>query len=136
MRDPNLFDGLANFIEKDLSFEERENLFNKTIPNIVKQAKALKGNKPPQGLHFSLPQEGWSSYLFNYTSIIPIIILKINYDNISFFFFTGDTIEYSYAFVASLIANAFFSTYPKRTPKTHPTLKDFNFTNFFKYLHL
>ncbi|CAL7942886.1 unnamed protein product [Xylocopa violacea] len=46
-----------------------------------------------------------------------------------------DCIEYSYAFVSSLIANAFFSTYPKRTAKTHPTLRDFNFTNFFKHLH-
>ncbi|XP_014616233.1 PREDICTED: uncharacterized protein LOC106793633 isoform X2 [Polistes canadensis] len=47
----------------------------------------------------------------------------------------GDSVEYSYAFVSSLIANAFFSTYPKRTTKTHPTLRDFNFTNFFKHLH-
>ncbi|XP_078039058.1 uncharacterized protein LOC144471154 isoform X1 [Augochlora pura] len=46
----------------------------------------------------------------------------------------GDCIEYSYGFVSSLIANAFFSTYPKRTTKTHPTLRDFNFTNFFKHL--
>ncbi|XP_046604550.1 uncharacterized protein LOC124297494 isoform X1 [Neodiprion virginianus] len=47
-----------------------------------------------------------------------------------------DNIEYSYKFVSSLIANAFFSTYPKRTKKTHPTLQDFNFTNFFKHLHI
>ncbi|XP_048514180.1 uncharacterized protein LOC105689719 isoform X2 [Athalia rosae] len=47
-----------------------------------------------------------------------------------------DSAEYSYNFVSSLIANAFFSTYPKRTRKTHPTLQDFNFTNFFKYLHM
>lgn len=50
-------------------------------------------------------------------------------------FYAGDSIEYSYAFVSSLIANAFFSTYPKRTAKTHPTLRDFNFTNFFRHLH-
>ncbi|KAK0180251.1 hypothetical protein PV327_005916 [Microctonus hyperodae] len=48
----------------------------------------------------------------------------------------GDSVEYSYGFASSLVANAFFSTYPKRTMKTHPTLGDFNFTNFFKYLHL
>ncbi|XP_011250787.1 uncharacterized protein LOC105247989 isoform X1 [Camponotus floridanus] len=47
----------------------------------------------------------------------------------------GDSVEYSYAFVSSLIANAFFSTYPKRTTKTHPTLRDFNFTNFFRHLY-
>lgn len=49
--------------------------------------------------------------------------------------YAGDSVEYSYAFVSSLIANAFFSTYPKRTAKTHPTLRDFNFTDFFRHLH-
>ncbi|KAJ9579494.1 hypothetical protein L9F63_004842 [Diploptera punctata] len=39
-------------------------------------------------------------------------------------------------FVASLLAHAFFSTFPKRTIKTHPTLQDFNFTNFFKHLDM
>lgn len=48
----------------------------------------------------------------------------------------GDTVDYNYGFISSLIANAFFSTYPKRTAKTHPTLRDFNFTNFFNNLHL
>ncbi|XP_043480627.1 uncharacterized protein LOC122510220 isoform X2 [Leptopilina heterotoma] len=48
----------------------------------------------------------------------------------------GDTVDYNYGFVSSLIANAFFSTYPKRTAKTHPTLRDFNFTHFFRNLHL
>jgi hypothetical protein len=37
--------------------------------------------------------------------------------------------------MSSLLANSFFSTYPKRTNKTHPTLKDFNFTHFFKELN-
>ncbi|XP_067118554.1 uncharacterized protein [Centruroides vittatus] len=37
-------------------------------------------------------------------------------------------------FAASLIANAFFSTFPKRTHKTHPTLQDFNFGDFFVHL--
>lgn len=37
-------------------------------------------------------------------------------------------------FIASLIANAFFSTFPKRTHKTHPTLQDFNFGDFFLHL--
>ncbi|XP_055676679.1 uncharacterized protein LOC129785978 isoform X3 [Lutzomyia longipalpis] len=39
--------------------------------------------------------------------------------------------ELQYPFVAALLANAFFSTFPKRTEKTHPTLQDFNFTHFF-----
>lgn len=45
-----------------------------------------------------------------------------------------DSVELSYKLVASLVANAFFSTFPKRTGKTHPTLQDFNFTNFFNCL--
>ncbi|XP_058807279.1 uncharacterized protein LOC131673367 isoform X2 [Phymastichus coffea] len=105
IQDSHLFDGLAKYLNEDLTTEEREHVLGKTIPRIVGRAKALKTHKPPQGLHFSLQQQ-------------------------------GDTIEHSYAFVASLIANAFFSTYPKRTPKTHPTLRDFNFTHFFKHLNL
>ncbi|XP_076547457.1 uncharacterized protein LOC117608472 isoform X2 [Osmia lignaria lignaria] len=103
-QDPELFSGLALFLDNDLDSTEREQVFAKTIPRIVERAKGLRSCKPPQGLHFSLQQQ-------------------------------GDCVEYSYAFVSSLIANAFFSTYPKRTAKTHPTLRDFNFTNFFKYLH-
>ncbi|KAJ8687151.1 hypothetical protein QAD02_022945 [Eretmocerus hayati] len=103
-QEPDLFVGLAHYLDKDLSQAEREHVFTKTIPSMVTRAKTLKSHKPPHGLHFSLQQQ-------------------------------GDTIEHSYAFVASLVANAFFSTYPKRTQKTHPTLGDFNFTNFFKHLN-
>ncbi|RLU21970.1 hypothetical protein DMN91_006349 [Ooceraea biroi] len=104
VRDPDLFSRLATFLDKDLDLAEREQVLTKTIPRMVERAKALKSTKPPQGLHFSLQQQ-------------------------------GDSVEYSYAFVSSLIANAFFSTYPKRTTKTHPTLRDFNFTNFFRHLY-
>ena len=45
-----------------------------------------------------------------------------------------DAVEFDGQFVASLMANSFFSTYPKRTQKTHPTLLDFNFTHFFHEL--
>ncbi|CAB3359259.1 Hypothetical predicted protein [Cloeon dipterum] len=37
---------------------------------------------------------------------------------------------------ASLLSHAFFSSFPKRSLKTHPTLLDFNFSHFFKHLHL
>ncbi|XP_022122848.2 uncharacterized protein LOC110998481 isoform X1 [Pieris rapae] len=47
----------------------------------------------------------------------------------------SDVTELDYNLVSSLIAHAFFSTFPKRTLKTHPTLQDFNFTHFFKNLH-
>lgn len=46
----------------------------------------------------------------------------------------SDSVELSYTLVAALLANAFFSTFPKRTAKTHPTLQDFNFTHFFNNL--
>ncbi|XP_015114318.1 uncharacterized protein LOC107039287 isoform X2 [Diachasma alloeum] len=104
-QDPNLFTGLSKYIDEDLGPGEREQLFTKTIPRIVERAKALRNTKPPQGLYFSLQQQ-------------------------------GDSVEYTYGFASALVANAFFSTYPKRTIKTHPTLGDFNFTNFFKHLHL
>ncbi|XP_076271227.1 uncharacterized protein LOC143203021 isoform X2 [Rhynchophorus ferrugineus] len=45
-----------------------------------------------------------------------------------------DSTEISYIFAASLLANAFFSTFPTRTGKSHPTLQNFNFANFFKTL--
>ncbi|KAK1126603.1 hypothetical protein K0M31_004232 [Melipona bicolor] len=104
VQDPELFSGLATFLDNDLDTTERDQIFVNTIPRMVERAKALRSCKPPQGLHFSLQQQ-------------------------------GDCVEYSYAFISSLIANAFFSTYPKRTAKTHPTLRDFNFTNFFKHLY-
>lgn len=48
----------------------------------------------------------------------------------------ADRVELERGFVASLLAHAFFSTFPKRTIKTHPTLQDFNFTNFFRHLDM
>ncbi|XP_052121802.1 uncharacterized protein LOC113212013 isoform X1 [Frankliniella occidentalis] len=46
----------------------------------------------------------------------------------------GDRVEYDRPFIASVLAHAFFSSYPKRTPKTHPTLQDCNFSLFFRNL--
>ncbi|GFG28940.1 hypothetical protein Cfor_00345 [Coptotermes formosanus] len=48
----------------------------------------------------------------------------------------ADRVELERGFIASLLAHAFFSTFPKRTIKTHPTLQDFNFTSFFKHLNM
>ncbi|PNF37076.1 hypothetical protein B7P43_G08095 [Cryptotermes secundus] len=48
----------------------------------------------------------------------------------------ADRVELERGFIASLLAHAFFSTFPKRTIKTHPTLQDFNFTNFFRHLDM
>ncbi|CAL7942883.1 unnamed protein product [Xylocopa violacea] len=117
VQDVELFCGLGTFLDNDLDSTERDQIFLKTIPRMVERAKALRSCKPPQGLHFSLQQQEPEG--------ICLVCLRC----------VEDCIEYSYAFVSSLIANAFFSTYPKRTAKTHPTLRDFNFTNFFKHLH-
>ncbi|XP_045470669.1 uncharacterized protein LOC123677958 isoform X2 [Harmonia axyridis] len=103
--EPNLFQGLKEFLENDLSNEERNNFFNRTLPNMVNRALKLKEYKPKGGLHFSLQQQ-------------------------------PDFTELDYDFVSSLIANAFFSTFPRRTNKSHPTLRNFNFSNFFESLDL
>lgn len=58
IQDPDLFSELATFLEKDLDHVEREQVFTKTIPRMVERAKALRSTKPPQGLHFSLQQQG------------------------------------------------------------------------------
>lgn len=57
-QDPDLFVGFAKFIDEDLGPGEREQMFIKTIPKIVERAKALRNTKPPQGLYFSLQQQG------------------------------------------------------------------------------
>ncbi|KRT79940.1 hypothetical protein AMK59_6474, partial [Oryctes borbonicus] len=102
--DPEQFIGLLNFLDNDLTSEERSNFLNRTLPNIIKRALSLKQLKPKDGLHFSLQQQ-------------------------------PDCVELEYSFIASLLANAFFSTFPKRTDKSHPTLQNFNFCNFFKHLN-
>lgn len=48
----------------------------------------------------------------------------------------GDRVEIERKLAASLIAHAFFSTFPRRTARTHPTLSDFNFAGrFFQHLN-
>ncbi|KAJ8971140.1 hypothetical protein NQ314_000872 [Rhamnusium bicolor] len=101
--DPQHFVGLLNFLDNDLTSEERSIFLNKTLPNIVSRALRIKELRPKGGLHFSLQQQ-------------------------------PDCTELEYSFVSSLLANAFFSTFPKRTDKSHPTLQNFNFSNFFKNL--
>ncbi|XP_063903078.1 uncharacterized protein LOC135122663 isoform X2 [Zophobas morio] len=102
--DPDIFVGLLNFLDNDLTSEERSNFLNKTLQNLIIRALKLKECKPKNGLHFSLQQQ-------------------------------SDSTELEYSFISSLIANAFFSTFPKRSDKSHPTLQNFNFTHFFKHLH-
>lgn len=58
VQDPDLFVGLAKFVDDDLGQSERELFFKKTIPRMVDRAKALRATKPPHGLYFSLQQQG------------------------------------------------------------------------------
>lgn len=98
------FAELENFIDNELTEEERIHFLQNTLPNISNRAINLKKWKPRNGLHFSLQQQ-------------------------------PDSNELEYNFVSSLIANAFFSTFPKRTNQSHPTLQNFNFASFFKSLN-
>ncbi|CAH1104562.1 unnamed protein product [Psylliodes chrysocephalus] len=102
--DPQQFEGFMNFLDNDLTNEERSVFFTKTLPNLATRALKIKDCRPKSGLHFSLQQQ-------------------------------ADSTELEYSFISSLIANAFFSTFPKRTDKTHPTLQNFNFADFFKNLN-
>ncbi|CAH0406054.1 unnamed protein product [Chilo suppressalis] len=104
IKDPELMKGLEQFLDEEMTEEERRNFLDNTIRIMVNRALHLKKWRPPKGLVFSLQQQ-------------------------------SDVTELDYNFVSSLIAHAFFSTFPKRTLKTHPTLQDFNFTHFFKNLH-
>lgn len=91
--------------------------------NIARRAQSLKVHRPPRGLNFSLQQQ--SKFI---KIIIPLSYLYLILNS------AADSVQISYSLMAALLANAFFSTFPKRTQKTHPTLQDFNFTNFFKHL--
>lgn len=99
----DLFIPLAEFLSNDLSREELDHFFLKTLRVLVRKALDLKHVKPVNGLQFSLQQQ-------------------------------LDCTEFRRDFVSSLLAHSFFSTFPKRTTKTHPTLQDFNFSSFFKHL--
>ncbi|KAI5714589.1 hypothetical protein M8J77_002142 [Diaphorina citri] len=99
----DLFTPLAEFLSTDLTREELDHFFKKTLKVLVRKALDLKHVKPVNGLQFSLQQQ-------------------------------LDCTEFQRDFVSSLLAHSFFSTFPKRTVKTHPTLQDFNFSSFFKHL--
>lgn len=60
IRDPDLFIGLLNFLDNDLTCEERSNFMTKTLPNMINRALNLKQWKPGGGLHFSLQQQSKS----------------------------------------------------------------------------
>lgn len=55
--DPQQFVGLSNFLDNELTSEERSVFFNKILPTIVNRALRIKELKPKNGLHFSLQQQ-------------------------------------------------------------------------------
>lgn len=75
MQDTDLFSMLGTFLNKDLDPVEREQVFTKTIPRMVERAKDLKRTKPPQGLHFSLQQQGIAIARFDILPDIPKIAI-------------------------------------------------------------
>lgn len=125
-RDTTIFDGLRNYLLNEMTEDECKHFKTITLRNLAKRAQSLKSLRPPRGLSFSLQQQGRPNTLNN------SICLHLT---ISFDIFAADKVKLSYDLIAALLANAFFSTFPKRTEKTHPTLQDFNFTFFFRDLN-
>lgn len=56
--DPQQFIGLLNFLDNELTSEERSVFFSTTLPCIVNRAMKIKDLRPKTGLHFSLQQQG------------------------------------------------------------------------------
>lgn len=56
--DPQQFEGFMNFLDNDLTNEERSVFFTKTLPNLATRALKIKDCRPKSGLHFSLQQQG------------------------------------------------------------------------------
>lgn len=88
MQDADLFSMLGTFLNKDLDPVEREQVFTKTIPRMVERAKDLKCTKPPQGLHFSLQQQGIAITRFDILPDIPKIAISCIIKYISFSLYT------------------------------------------------
>lgn len=130
-RDTTIFDGLKNYLANDMDADECKHFKTVTLRNLAKRAQSLKAFRPPRGLSFSLQQQ--RMLMLSSTRYYPSTnVIK---QNVSLFYFAADKIKLNYNLVAALLANAFFSTFPKRTEKTHPTLQDFNFTHFFRKLN-
>lgn len=55
--DPQQFIGLLNFLDNELTREERNLFFTKTLPSIANRALKMKDMRPKTGLHFSLQQQ-------------------------------------------------------------------------------
>lgn len=54
---PQQFVELSNFLDNELTSEERSTFFSKTLPSIANRALRIKDLRPKSGLHFSLQQQ-------------------------------------------------------------------------------
>lgn len=50
--------GFLRFVEEEMTCEEKCNLLEQTLPNIVTWALKIKELRPPDGVYFSLQQQG------------------------------------------------------------------------------
>lgn len=140
-RDATIFEGLKIFMLNEMTDEECQYFKTVTLRNLAKRAQSLKSVRPPRGLSFSLQQQ--RMYMEISTNCVihdNLFMLKRCCSSHMLYFFScfclsADKVKLSYDLVAALLANAFFSTFPKRTEKTHPTLQDFNFSFFFRHLN-
>lgn len=69
--DPQQFVGLLNFLDNDLTCEERGIFFNKTLPCMINRALKIKELRPKNGLHFSLQQQRKCQ-----SNSVPLLILN------------------------------------------------------------
>lgn len=56
--DPEQYMGFLRFVEEEMTCEEKCNLLEQTLPNIVTWALRIKELRPPDGVYFSLQQQG------------------------------------------------------------------------------
>lgn len=60
--DPEQYMGFLRFVEEEMACEEKSNLLEQTLPNIATWALRIKELRPPDGVYFSLQQQGLYSW--------------------------------------------------------------------------
>lgn len=82
IKDPELMKGLEEFLQEELTDEERRTVLDNTIRIMVNRALHLKRWRPPKGLMFSLQQQSKCE-----KRIVAIVVIQkfnsvfIMYDN-------------------------------------------------------
>lgn len=57
-RDTTIFDGLKKYLLNEMTDDECKHFKTITLRNLAKRAQSLKSLRPPNGLSFSLQQQG------------------------------------------------------------------------------